>query len=116
MIALAWDEVSALGLGTLDGGGAITGITADSRDAGPGDLFVALNSGVRYVEEARAKGAATLVPDDHEAALVALATLVRSKSDADVVAVDVLPPLFGIVPPVVPGAIPMEYDASRCAP
>ena len=36
--------------------------------------------------------------------------------DADVVAVDVLPPLFGIVPPVVPGAIPMEYDASRCAP
>ena len=31
--------------------------------------------------------------------------------DADVVAVDVLPPLFGVVPPVVPGAIPMEYDA-----
>lgn len=32
--------------------------------------------------------------------------------DADVIAVGVLPPLFGVVPPVVPGAIPMEYDAA----
>ena len=87
MIPLARDEVVALGLGALDGGAEITRITADSRDAGSGDLFVALNTGVRYVEEARAKGAATLVPDDQEAALAALATLVRSKSDADVVAV-----------------------------
>ena len=30
--------------------------------------------------------------------------------DADVVAVGVLRPLFGIVPSVVPGAVPMEYD------
>ena len=87
MIPLTWDEVAALELGALDGGGELTRITADSRDAGSGDLFVALNTGVRYVEEARAKGAATLVPDDQEAALTALATLVRSKSDADVVAV-----------------------------
>jgi UDP-N-acetylmuramoyl-tripeptide--D-alanyl-D-alanine ligase len=87
VIPLAWDEVVALGVGALDGGEEITRITADSRDAGPGDLFVALNTGVHYVEEARAKGAATLVPDDQEAALAALATLVRSKSDADVVAV-----------------------------
>ena len=87
MIPLTWDEVAALELGALDGGGELARITADSRDAGSGDLFVALNTGVRYVEEARAKGAATLVPDDQEAALTALATLVRSKSDADVVAV-----------------------------
>ena len=87
MIPLTWDEVAALELGALDGRGEVTRITADSRDAGSGDLFVALNTGVCYVEEARAKGAATLVPDDQEAALTALATLVRSKSDADVVAV-----------------------------
>ena len=87
MIPLAWEEVAALGLGALDGGGEITRITADSRDAGPGDLFVALNTGARYAGEARAKGAAVLIPDVQEAALAALATLVRSKSDADVVAV-----------------------------
>ena len=40
-----------------------------------------------YVDDARARGAATLVPDDQEAALAALASLVRSKSDARVVAV-----------------------------
>ncbi len=62
-------------------------IKADSREVGPGDLFVALNTGVEHVDEARARGAATLVPDDQEAALAALASLVRSKSDARVVAV-----------------------------
>ena len=67
--------------------GPITGIKADSRDVGAGDLFVALNTGVAYVDEAAARGAATLVPDDQEAALAALAALVRSKSDARVVAV-----------------------------
>jgi UDP-N-acetylmuramoyl-tripeptide--D-alanyl-D-alanine ligase len=65
----------------------VTAVVADSRLAGPGDLFVALNAGVRYVGEARARGAATLVPDDQEAALAALARLVRSRSDAKVVAV-----------------------------
>ena len=87
MILLSWDEVVALELGVLQGGGAITAVTADSREAGPGDLFVALNAGVEYVADARARGAATLVPDDQEAALAALASLVRSKSDAQVVAV-----------------------------
>jgi UDP-N-acetylmuramoyl-tripeptide--D-alanyl-D-alanine ligase len=89
MIPLAFDEIVALRLGPLDGtdGDTVTRVTADSRDAGPGDLFVALNAGVDYVEDARARGAATLVPDDQEAALAALAGLVRSKSDARVVAV-----------------------------
>jgi UDP-N-acetylmuramoyl-tripeptide--D-alanyl-D-alanine ligase len=65
----------------------VTAIKADSREVGPGDLFVALNTGVRYVNEAGERGAATLVPDDQEAALAALASLVRSKSDARVVSV-----------------------------
>ncbi len=93
MIPVAWNEVAELALGTLAsarGGGAvgtITGIKADSRLVGPGDLFVALNTGVAHVAEAAARGAATLVPDDQEAALAALASLVRSKSAARVVAV-----------------------------
>jgi UDP-N-acetylmuramoyl-tripeptide--D-alanyl-D-alanine ligase len=90
VIPLRWDEIAALGLGRLAEGASptvITGVLADSRDVGPGDLFVALNTGVRYVDEAAARGAATLVPDDQEAALAALAALVRSKSDAQVVAV-----------------------------
>ena len=90
MIPVTWDEIEALALGQLEGGGPgalVTGITADSREVGPGDLFVALNTGVEYVDDARARGATTLVPDDQEAALGALASLVRSKSAARVVAV-----------------------------
>ncbi len=90
MIPVSWEEIEALGLGRLQRGApgeVVTGITADSREVGPGDLFVALNTGIGYVDEARARGAATLEPDDQEAALVALATLVRSKSRARVVAV-----------------------------
>ena len=90
MIPVALREVADLHLGQLEGGdpdGSLVGIKADSREVGSGDLFVALNEGVRYVDEARARGAATLVPEDQEAALAALATLVRSKSDARVVAV-----------------------------
>ena len=90
MIPLAWEEIESLGLGALDGGGSgtvVRAIRADSRDVASGELFVALNSGVRHVQEARERGAATLVPDDQEAALAALASLVRSKSDARVVAV-----------------------------
>ncbi len=90
MIPLSWDEVAALGLGQLErgsDGGPITGISADSRVAGPGDLFVALNAGVDFVDGARGRGAATLVPDDQHAALAALAHLVLSKSRTRVVAV-----------------------------
>jgi UDP-N-acetylmuramoyl-tripeptide--D-alanyl-D-alanine ligase len=90
MIPVEWEDIGALGLGRLEGGEpgtVVTRIAADSRTVGPGDLFVALNTGVRFVDDARARGAATLVPDDQEAALAALASLVRSKSDARVVAV-----------------------------
>jgi UDP-N-acetylmuramoyl-tripeptide--D-alanyl-D-alanine ligase len=90
VIPLHWDEIAALGLGRLDRGTSptvVTRVLADSREVGLGDLFVALNTGVRYVDEAAARGAATLVPDDQESALAALAALVRSKSNAQVVAV-----------------------------
>ena len=90
MIPLAWTDLAELRLGHLEGGERgrfVTAIRADSREVGPGELFVALNAGVRYLEEARDRGAATLLPDDQEVALAALASLVRSKSDAHVVAV-----------------------------
>jgi UDP-N-acetylmuramoyl-tripeptide--D-alanyl-D-alanine ligase len=90
VIPLRFEEVEDLQLGRLEPGDeprSITSIGADSRVVGPGALFVALNTGVRYVDEARARGAATLLPDDQEAALAALASLVRAKSDARVVAV-----------------------------
>ena len=93
VIPAEWDEVAALELGALelrgdgDAAGRITGVKADSRLVGPGDLFVALNTGLAHVAEAASRGASTLVPDDQEAALAALASLVRSKSNAHVVAV-----------------------------
>ena len=62
--------------GVVEGGrsGAlVTGVKADSRDAGPSDLFVALNTGVRYVEEARREVRPRSYLDDQEAALAALA-------------------------------------------
>ena len=94
MIPVRWEEIEELDLGRLERPHScasetesITGIRADSRIVGPGDLFVALNTGVEHVADAAARGAATLVPEDQEAALAALAALVRSRSDARVVAV-----------------------------
>jgi UDP-N-acetylmuramoyl-tripeptide--D-alanyl-D-alanine ligase len=93
VIPVGWDEAASLDLGALelrgdgDVAGRLTGIKGDSRRVGPGDLFVALNTGVAHVADAAARGASTLVPDDQEAALAALASLVRSKSSASVVAV-----------------------------
>ncbi len=90
MIPIELDVIEALALGELDRNGIevpITRVTADSRDAGPGDLFVALNAGVEFVDDASGRGAATLVPGDQEAALAALASVVRHRSEAKVVAV-----------------------------
>ena len=114
MIPIPFAEVRALGLGQLEGeppGGVVTRIHDDSREARPGDLFVAVNSGVQYVADALAHGAAALAPDDQNSALAALASLVRSRSDARVVAVvgsagktstkDILGALCGAVVPTV---------------
>jgi UDP-N-acetylmuramoyl-tripeptide--D-alanyl-D-alanine ligase len=114
VIPLAWGEIEALGLGELRGApaaGLVRRIHDDSRDARPGDLFVALNTGARFVDDALARGAATLVPDDQESALARLARLVRDRSDAEVVAIvgsvgktttkDVLAALCGASTPTV---------------
>jgi UDP-N-acetylmuramoyl-tripeptide--D-alanyl-D-alanine ligase len=90
MIPLLFADIASLGLGELRGhppDGVVRRIHADSRRARAGDLFVALNTGVRWVEDALARGAAALVPRDQDAALATLASLVRSRSDATVVAV-----------------------------
>jgi UDP-N-acetylmuramoyl-tripeptide--D-alanyl-D-alanine ligase len=81
--------VRALSLGRLEGDAdAITGVQVDSRLVEPGDLFVAVSGGEAFLEDARARGAAaTLVPDDAHAALAALGSAVRARSDARVVAI-----------------------------
>ncbi len=85
MISLPLDELR--GLGRLDGDGDATGLTIDSRTAGPGDLFVAVRGGRAFVDAARAQGAATLVPDDEHAALAAIGRALRARSRARVVGI-----------------------------
>jgi len=81
--------VRALSLGTLEGeADVITGVRVDSRLVDAGDLFVAVAGGEAFLDDARAQGAAaTLVPDDPHAALAALGSAVRARSDARVVAI-----------------------------
>ena len=85
MISLPLDELRDLG--ELDGAGAATGLTIDSRAAGPGDLFVAVRGGRAFVADARARGAATLVPHDEHAALAHIGRLLRDRSRARVVGI-----------------------------
>ena len=79
----------ALSLGDLEGDAdAVTGVQVDSRSIRPGDLFVAVSGGEAFLHDARTRGAAaTLVPDDAHAALAALGSAVRARSDARVVAI-----------------------------
>jgi UDP-N-acetylmuramoyl-tripeptide--D-alanyl-D-alanine ligase len=81
--------VRALSLGRLEGDAeAVTGVQVDSRLIRSGDLFVAVTGGEAFSDDARARGAAaTLVPDDAHAALAALGSAVRARSDARVVAI-----------------------------
>lgn len=65
-----------------------TGVQIDSRRIRDGDLFVAVGGGVDFVEHALARGAAAaLVPDDAHEALAIIASTVRSRSHARVVAI-----------------------------
>jgi UDP-N-acetylmuramoyl-tripeptide--D-alanyl-D-alanine ligase len=67
---------------------AVTGVQIDSRRIQDGDLFVAVGGGVDFVEHALARGAAAaLVPEDAHAALAAIASAVRKRSTARVVAI-----------------------------
>jgi UDP-N-acetylmuramoyl-tripeptide--D-alanyl-D-alanine ligase len=76
-------------LGRLEGDAdEVTGVQVDSRLIRPGDLFVAVAGGEAFLGDARDRGAAaTLVPDDAHAALAALGSAVRARSDARVVAI-----------------------------
>ncbi len=67
---------------------AVTGMQVDSRRIRDGDLFVAIDGGVDFVQHALARGAAAaLVPDDPVAALAAIAGEVRRRSGGRVVAI-----------------------------
>ncbi|HWN22074.1 MAG TPA: UDP-N-acetylmuramoyl-tripeptide--D-alanyl-D-alanine ligase [Gaiellaceae bacterium] len=87
MIPIEIAELRSLGLGVLEGEGAVTGLTIDSRLARPGDLFVAVRGGREFVAPARQQGAATLVPDDEHAALAAIGRVLRDRSGARVVGI-----------------------------
>lgn len=91
MIELAVEEVRAAGRGTLTLTPAVerfSGVQIDSRRCGAGDLFVAIGAGREFVADALAHGAAgAFVAEDPYATLAALGALVRSRSDAAVVAV-----------------------------
>jgi UDP-N-acetylmuramoyl-tripeptide--D-alanyl-D-alanine ligase len=86
MIPIPLDELRPLGRLEADVD-EITGVEIDSRRVGPGDLFVAVRGGVAYLQEARGRGAATLVPDDDFAAMAALGRAVRKRSDAEIVGI-----------------------------
>jgi UDP-N-acetylmuramoyl-tripeptide--D-alanyl-D-alanine ligase len=89
VIPLSLDEVAPLGeLWARPDAESVTGVKIDSRAVAQGDLFVAVNRGVDYLDDARAHGAAaTLVPHDAFAALAALASAVRGRSGARIVAI-----------------------------
>ena len=65
----------------------LTGLEIDSRRVGPGHLFVAIRGGREFVDEARAHGAATLVPHDEYAAMAIIGQLLRARSSARFVGV-----------------------------
>jgi UDP-N-acetylmuramoyl-tripeptide--D-alanyl-D-alanine ligase len=91
MIPLALAEVEALAPGHLKrttGADRIDGVSIDSRQIRPGDLFVAVGGGVEFMAAALEAGAAAaLVPEDAFGALGALGRAVRERSSAKVVAV-----------------------------
>ena len=91
MIPLRLDEVESVVEGELERtphAGEITGVQVDSRRVAPGDLFVAVDGGVEFLADARARGAAaTLVPRKPFAAFAALGTAVRTRSSARVVGI-----------------------------
>jgi UDP-N-acetylmuramoyl-tripeptide--D-alanyl-D-alanine ligase len=77
------------GLGALEAtADEVTGVQIDSRRVRPGDLFVAVRSGVGFVGQAREAGAAaTLVPDDVFAALATIGRALRERTSAEVVGI-----------------------------
>ena len=87
MIPIAIEELEALGLGELHGSGEITGLQIDSRRVGRGDLFVAIRGGREFVDDARDRGAVTLVPNDEFDAMAVIGQVLRGRSRARFVGV-----------------------------
>ena len=90
MIPLGWGEVEALGLGELAGGRrtASSGASTTTRATrGPATSSSRSTPAPGSSSDALERGAATLVPDDQEAALATLAGLVRGALRRAVVAV-----------------------------
>src|SRR5215210_7207663 len=89
MIPLPIDLVAQLGdVDRVPWTDQVTGVQVDSRRIEEGDLFVAVGDGAAYRKHAFARGAAaTLVPRDEHAALAAVASAVRDRSPARVVAI-----------------------------
>ena len=84
MIPISVRALETLGLGELSSSVSdeITGLQIDSRLVRPGDLFVAIRGGREFVDEARDRGAATLVPNDEFAAMAILGEVLRASSSA----------------------------------
>ncbi|HET9810392.1 MAG TPA: UDP-N-acetylmuramoyl-tripeptide--D-alanyl-D-alanine ligase [Sphingomicrobium sp.] len=96
------DEIAAATGGTVGAGFEVTGVTFDSREVGPGDLFIAMpgtvHDGHEFVAQAIAAGAAGLVVsravdaphvlvEDTAAALQALGRASRERSGASIIVV-----------------------------
>jgi len=96
------DEIAAATGGTASESFEVTGVTFDSREVGPGDLFVAMpgtvHDGHKFVESAFAAGASGalvsqsvegphVLVDDVFAALQALARASRERSGATIIGV-----------------------------
>ena len=83
MIPISVRALATLGLGELNSvSDEITGLQIDSRLVRPGDLFVAIRGGREFIDEARDRGAATLVPTDEFAAMAILGEVLRASSSA----------------------------------
>jgi UDP-N-acetylmuramoyl-tripeptide--D-alanyl-D-alanine ligase len=89
VIPLPITSIEPLGsVDVLDDTEHVTGVTIDSRRIERGDLFVAVRGGMRFLDDARTRGAAaTLVPDDAFAAMAAIGRAVRDRSSAEVVGI-----------------------------
>ena len=103
-MAALWSSTEIAGAvkGTAVGSFEVSGVAYDSREVGPGDLFVALKGeatdGHRFVAQAFAQGAAGVVVsepvdgphvhvDDTTAALNALGAASRARADARIIGV-----------------------------
>jgi UDP-N-acetylmuramoyl-tripeptide--D-alanyl-D-alanine ligase len=89
VIALPVTSLEPYGsIDVLDDMTEVTGVTIDSRRVQHGDLFVAVRGGVRFLDDARSRGAAaTLVPHDDFRAMAAIGRAVRDRSDAEIVGI-----------------------------